>query len=236
VPVPLGLVQTDLTCEGCGYNLYSQPITRDERLGIPVCRCPECGRFNVPGKATDASRAWLRRLGVGLLVLYVLAVLWVIGLAVTGLAALQHEYLSGEVRERVYGQGRSRDAAFELMYWLGTAALGFTFGMFLALVGWHWKRRWALLVAALPFVVAPLVYMSWLDWLRGWGDRPEVLRWGRTALALHASLGAASIALGLLWGRAVARGVLRALLPPGPRVYLAFLWYADGKTPPVTSD
>src|SRR5687767_12375287 len=78
--VPLGVVLTDLTCEGCGYNLYSQAIARDERLGIPVCRCPECGRFNVPGKATDAGRAWLRRLGVALLVLYVLTVLWVFGL------------------------------------------------------------------------------------------------------------------------------------------------------------
>jgi hypothetical protein len=108
--------------------------------------------------------------------------------------------------------------------------------MFLALVGWHWKRRWALLVAALPFVIAPLVYLSWLDWLRGWADLPQVARWGRTALALHASLGAASIALGLLWGRAVARGLLRALLPPGQRVYLAFVWHADGKTPPAAKE
>jgi len=39
----IGHVQTDTFCEGCGYNLHTQAVVREARLGILICRCPECG-------------------------------------------------------------------------------------------------------------------------------------------------------------------------------------------------
>jgi len=32
-------LETDLFCQTCGYNLHGQPVSRDERLGILICRC-----------------------------------------------------------------------------------------------------------------------------------------------------------------------------------------------------
>jgi hypothetical protein len=63
----VGMVQTDTFCEGCGYNLHTQMVVRDERLGILICRCPECGRYSAVGQTTTAARAWLNRLATILL-------------------------------------------------------------------------------------------------------------------------------------------------------------------------
>jgi hypothetical protein len=67
-------LETDTFCVGCGYNLHGQPVVRDERLGLYVCRCPECGRFHPAGTGVTATNAWLNRLAIGLLVLWVLIV------------------------------------------------------------------------------------------------------------------------------------------------------------------
>lgn len=87
-------IETDTFCAGCGYNLHSQPVTRDERLGIFICRCPECGKFHPAGTAITASRPWLSRFAAMLLVFWVLFVLhalfWVcMGLGATDYAAIE---------------------------------------------------------------------------------------------------------------------------------------------------
>jgi hypothetical protein len=76
----IGQVETDTFCEGCGYNLHTQMVVRDERLGILVSRCPECGRFAAAGRVTSASSVWLNRLGTILLVVLVVFLLTLFGL------------------------------------------------------------------------------------------------------------------------------------------------------------
>ena len=67
-------LEVDAFCTNCGYNLHAQPVTRDERLGIYVCRCPECGQHHPAGVGVTASSVWMRRLATGLLMFWVLVV------------------------------------------------------------------------------------------------------------------------------------------------------------------
>ena len=62
-----GVIEVDTFCTGCHYNLHGQAVTVDDRLGIPVCRCPECGRFHPAGVGVTASGVWVRRLATVLL-------------------------------------------------------------------------------------------------------------------------------------------------------------------------
>ena len=80
-------VETDTYCDGCAYNLHGQTVTRDERLGILVCRCPECGKWHAAGRETSAAREWQRRLGVGLLQVWVLLLIAYLGLLLIGIGS-----------------------------------------------------------------------------------------------------------------------------------------------------
>lgn len=82
-------METDVFCEGCGYNLHGQPVSRDERLGLMICRCPECARFHPAGHGTAATSLWMSRLASWLLMLWVLTVLTVTAFVVIGLGAMQ---------------------------------------------------------------------------------------------------------------------------------------------------
>lgn len=69
-------LETDAFCD-CGYNLHGQIVTRDERLGFMVCRCPECGRWHPAGHGAAARSQWLSRLAAALLVVWSIFILWV---------------------------------------------------------------------------------------------------------------------------------------------------------------
>ncbi len=58
----ISYIQTDTFCDHCHYNLHGRPVTRDERLGILIMQCPECGAFLPAGHTTTASKPWLNRL------------------------------------------------------------------------------------------------------------------------------------------------------------------------------
>ena len=72
-------IEVDRFCEKCGYNLRTQPVRRDPRTEILLCRCPECGRFEYARDGSTAGRVWLNRLGTwmtfGWMALLILAVL-----------------------------------------------------------------------------------------------------------------------------------------------------------------
>ncbi len=36
-------IRADRACIGCGFNLYAQPVMKEEHYGLAICRCPECG-------------------------------------------------------------------------------------------------------------------------------------------------------------------------------------------------
>ena len=82
------VLETDVFCQTCGYNLRSQPVTRDDRLGIFICRCPECGRFHAAGTGVTAASLWTARIATSLLVIWVLVVLSALFWIVIGLGAI----------------------------------------------------------------------------------------------------------------------------------------------------
>ena len=60
----VAFVETDRYCESCGYNLRTQPVRRDSRTRVLLCRCPECGGFQPGRDGVTAGRGWLQRLGM----------------------------------------------------------------------------------------------------------------------------------------------------------------------------
>jgi hypothetical protein len=91
----VGTVQTDTFCEGCGYNLHAQPVVRDDRLGVLICGCPECGKYSAAGQTTTAARLWLNRIATTLLVSWVFFLLVVFALGALFLGMLAY----GQVAE-----------------------------------------------------------------------------------------------------------------------------------------
>lgn len=67
------LIQTDRPCARCGFNLFGQPVVREEHYGLISARCPECGQLaslqEYPALGRWADR-WAR----------LLAALWVAAL------------------------------------------------------------------------------------------------------------------------------------------------------------
>lgn len=93
----MAYVETDRFCDGCGYNLRTQPVRRAGRTELLLCRCPECGRLQSVRDSTTAGRLWLGRLGKLLLFVWILVVLGVgFGLAAgqVGLTLLPLEELT----------------------------------------------------------------------------------------------------------------------------------------------
>jgi len=72
---PVALIETDRYCEGCGYNLRTQPVRRDARTRVLLCRCPECGGFRSVREGVTAGQVWLQRLGTLGLFLWIITIL-----------------------------------------------------------------------------------------------------------------------------------------------------------------
>ena len=267
-------LEVDTFCAECGYNLHSQAVVRDERLGIFVCRCPECGRFHPAGVGVSATSTWLRRLGTMLLGLWVLIVLFVIFWIVLGFGAIQvgfvetftyRKMIAMDGREVEWNSspnpnragGRAYQAVVKgttqpvaqwrmvstldpqpgnrrrniwdvIPFAIGAPALGFVTGVLLVVFFWHWQRRrykWALL---LPLAVAAVVSVIFCIDEMYILIRPFAVQmcfgWAMAELA--------GMALGVLVGRPIARGLLRMFIPPRPRQAFAFLWGADAKVMP----
>lgn len=81
----VAFVETDRYCEGCGYNLRTQPVRRDARTRVLLCRCPECGGFQPVREGVTAGQVWLQRLGTLGLFLWIVTILGI----VFGLGAAQ---------------------------------------------------------------------------------------------------------------------------------------------------
>ena len=168
----LGLIRADLFCENCSYNLHGQIVTRDSGTGLLVCRCPECGKFAAAGVATDAGRPWLRRLGTGLLVLWVLTVVWLLGTAVVGLGALTYGALWEGLRPTfwvTYGGLQGRLYWLHIGFGLGGLALGLVLGGFLVVFLHHWKRWQYWLGLLVPLIAGAVAVAIWAS-ERGMGS------------------------------------------------------------------
>ena len=243
----IGHIQTDTFCEGCGYNLHTQAVMREERLGILVCRCPECGRFAPAGVATTATRVWLNRLILLLLVFWMLFIVALFALCTTFLGMAAYGHVMNKVKFAQVGvpgaPGQSinvyaidtpkpgdQDAAERQFYeQIAMAAvavvLGALAGGLFSVVLWHLKSGRRALAWLPPLVGCGVASLIWVN------DPTAILiwRWGLWWIVAYFFIESAAVGAGLLLGRPIARGLLRILLPPAPRQHLAFLWTIDGK-------
>src|ERR1035437_5836594 len=156
----VGRVETDTFCGECGYNLHALPVVRDERLGIAVVRCPECGKFQAAGVATGAGRVWLTRLAGMLITLWVIFIIgsvfaWGLGMLLSDIVDLdaftRHEFVRLPGGGSTYIVRPMTISDFGSIYtWLfarGTMtfvsmSLGYCLGGFLVVFLWHVKKYW----------------------------------------------------------------------------------------------
>jgi len=248
----IGHMQTDTFCEGCGYNLHTQAVMRDERLGLVVCRCPECGRFAAAGHGTAVTRVWLNRaatLGLGIWVLFALALfaLCSLFLGMVSYGHVMNNVTWTQVQQSVVGKtGKFTQAQYEYRirtpqpedpFWaerqrfqelaLGAIAvgLGLLTGSLFTVLLWHVRWPWRALAWMPPLLgccVAALIWVNDSMALAIW-------QWGLNWIIVYCLMECAAVFIGLWLGRPIVRGMLRLILPPKPRQHLAFLWTIDGK-------
>lgn len=234
----VGCIQTDLFCEGCGFNLKGQSVWKDERLGIFVCRCAECGRHHAPGTSTSAGNLWLGRISRGLMLLWVMFLVGWFVYTVGAIAELQFNYLgifTGEVpgingRSTVFVQPAGTVALQQitevLLYSIFLCSgLGAGISVFL----WQLRRVWYFLALPIPAIIAIGV---WIIWRTQVGE-DELRIWGINSLALMSLMQCCAVGVGVILGRPLARRVL-SLVFSGQMLYnLEFLWTVDDKVLPA---
>jgi hypothetical protein len=248
-PQHVGKIECDMFCAHCGYNLFSLDVTRDDRLGIPIVRCPECGKFHPAGVATGAGRLWLNRLAAFLLASWISFLL---------VSLLTFAFLAGcldfiKIQAFVDWQRTNTPnvRGIDWCYvpfdpkpgeeywtvWLGdrlvdtaSVLLGSLAGIAFVSCLSHLKKRWAAALFAAPMVALGVVILIF------YGERvlyPNwMLPWFAQRFAFVFVLQCAGIMAGARFGRPIVRAILRILLPRRLLQYLHFLWHADKLTPP----
>ena len=246
--VPIAHVDLDRFCRGCGYNLRTLPVHRDERTGIPVVRCTECGRFDSANDTATALTPWLRHLTALVLVVWVLLVASVFAWLVIGQVAITYGTLdeltsSGGYTVQVQGNSTTRTwtsfGALQVKTDLPEAKLFVTVmlalsfaaacvvGLLAVVVMPHWRRRaYVAVVFMVPILVAALVTYVWNR------DASHLLKWGLPYVLAHLVMQLTGGITGVALGRKAARLAVRIVFPPSVRPRLAYLWLADGKPVP----
>ncbi|MFG0331505.1 MAG: hypothetical protein ACF8PN_16580 [Phycisphaerales bacterium] len=242
-------VESDRYCEGCGYNIRSQPVRRDPRTEILLIRCPECERFEAARDASLAGRTWMRRVGGVILVIWICTLLWLefgAVMAQVGMSMLTLDettnwtQLSDEVVNAPGFNGRSWRRVVSIsapedhyLIWFARAMMGaiaFAHICILAVVLPHWRRVWLAAWSVGPPILVGLGIIYLLS-----RSEPDITGWiSRVALGITAC----SILGGLIAvviGRALARGAVRTLLPAGLRSPFAYLWECDGLEAPTVA-
>ncbi len=247
---PIASIELDRFCTGCGYNLRTLPVSLDGHLGIPVVRCPECGRFQPANDASTALHPWLNRATTLLVITWMLiiaALFFHLGLAEGALSYLTLDELtmhggyttrtvSGGSTTTVYNRGLgaleikpddSDDALFAAMVISLSLATALVCGVLAVVVFPHWRRAaCAAMVLVMPVVAGVVVAAIWGH------EAPHLFAWGLPYMAGHAGVQVFGGLVGIAIGRPLARLVVCILLPPGVRPRLAYLWLVDDKPLP----
>ncbi|MGA2498794.1 MAG: hypothetical protein ABSH20_13710 [Tepidisphaeraceae bacterium] len=230
-------VQTDLFCT-CGYNLYMQVVHVDERLGIPICRCPECGRYHAMNTTLPAQSPWTARVGVLLMAGYVLFMLYGVVMTTFGIGAIQYGFVAvvEESTRVLTREWYSQASLAEQLWWRWLPGImfavcmiaGFLYMMLAATFFWHWRRDsyWNLLVVG-PLTAGIVCWIGLENQDRAFMGNTTIWRLTGGLVAVMLGMG-----LGVFWGRKVVRGLLTCVLVPRARQSLAFLWLVDGKPAP----
>ena len=245
---PVACIDLDRFCEDCAYNLRTLAVYRDAHTGIPVVRCPECGRLQSANDASTALRPWLNRATSLLLAAWMLAIVagfFFLGVAEVGLSYATLDELTvrgGSTVQRInnttirtwsgFGPLTVRTdyrdyRLFVTSILVSSLLTAFVCGLFAVVIFPHWRRAaCAGLVLGMPVVVGCLVAVAWSR------EAPSLFDWGLPYVATHAAVQLLGGLAGIMFGRPVARLAVRVLLPPGVRPRLAFLWLADDKPLP----
>jgi hypothetical protein len=120
--------------------------------------------------------------------------------------------------------------------WMAIVLFAFPAGCFWAVFLAHLRRRVLLVAGLVPVALgAAFASVSMWDWMNvGWMPALLVARSEVGAPFEYGSLAFAylPLAAGLVLGRPIVRGLVRALLPPRMRGALAVLWTVEGLLPP----
>lgn len=228
-------VESDRYCEGCGYNLHGQFVRREPRTEILLTRCPECGRFEPVIGVSSIGRIWMRRLAISLLGGWIAGVILLligltvvqVGIDIAVLDELTHYQLSGS--SYILVVRHQYDDAPQVVAGgaVGAFGLGFVSAGLLVVVMPHWRR-----IAQLGFVIGQALLSLTVAYGIWSFQAPDLAGWAAPILMLNVGLRFAGGLLGLYTGRGLARGLVRAVLPPRFRPPLSFLWTADELPPP----
>ncbi|MHC4695185.1 MAG: hypothetical protein ACYTFA_00415 [Planctomycetota bacterium] len=242
---PIARIDLDRFCEGCAYNLRTLPVYRDDRTGIPVVRCPECGRFQSANDASTAVRPWLNRVTSILLVGWILAIIAMFAHLCLVEGAMSYATLdeltspAGGTIQRIgttttriwsgYGplevnEDHPESKLFVNFMLTCSFAIGFVSGMLAVVVLPHWRRpAYAALVLVMPVLAGAVVATVWYH------EAPHLFDWGLQHVASQSGMQLLGGLAGIIFGRPLARLGVHIFLPPGVRPRLAYLWLADNK-------
>jgi hypothetical protein len=228
------VIRTEALCPSCGYNLFTQPVTRDPRLQILVCRCPECGRHSPAGFPAEHWDGWMQAKATAWMTLWVLVVLHLVVLATTAVAvmpanaAIMARWLWLH-RPETCMEAHLQSSALSL-------AAGFAFVATLVIAFPRLPRRliWGALL--LPMLAAIGAGARWPRLATDTFSLSEVEALGMPLPVHYLGGSAVLIALGMMLGicfaRPAARGLLRIALPRRALPAASLLWLVDGKTLP----
>jgi hypothetical protein len=245
---PLALIDLDRFCNHCGYNLRTLPVYRDDRTGIPVVRCTECGRYQAANDGATALRPWLNRLTALILWAWILAVIGGLFLIACGeagisLATLDELTEYGGYTTQQVGPATVRTWAsvgplqidteykeyklFITTILIASFVIAFGGGLYLVVVFPHWPRlAYTAVALSLPLAVGAIVAVSWSQ------QAPHLFAWGVPYIVAHTAVQILGGIVGVCFGRPAARLTVRLVLPSSLRPRLAYLWLADGKAFP----
>ena len=243
------MTQTMTTVEGdpfcrCGRNLHGQSVVRDDRTGVPMAQCPECGAFHAAGAADTAVTQWAARFYAAVVLAWALVLANIAAAAIlvqtfcNGIAAEEMFFPSSGVYDANFSSGGPDDSRlfWQAMFLLVPLGLGAFLGLLQAVAMWHVRGPARLI--PIVFVLAAAALMTALGLYDSYAYRQS----GDYALARSIVAGVSAVTfLGwlamLFLGRPIARAFAAVAVPPAPRRALAFLWAADGKTlPEVDTD
>jgi len=151
-----------------------------------------------------------------------------------GNAAAAHSYYNQNVWE--LRPMRGDDAAIIAIFLALAAAIGGVMTTITAVAIPHWPR-WGYVLFACAWPLVGVLIFHALVWRELYGWRivtVDLMQWHlQCAIAIEATALLAGL-LAVWLGRPVTRGIVRLIVPPNRRGAFAYLWLADGKTPPKT--
>ena len=238
-----GVLEVDAFCTRCNYNLHGQSVTIDDRLGFPICRCPECGTFHPAGTGITAGANWVRRFASGLLFFWIVIVLnGMVGLiAVFCLLAdasvEMFDYTIATTRAPNHWRFQVQLSDWHLsttpetcglsvmvLICAGSIFAGFIAGTLCVTLMWHWKFSRYFDVLILPFFSAVIMILAFYSRVDFDLIRLQCVR----HVLVQTGIQAAGILIGVLVGRNVSRAIIMGRNPAkvaaGTGVSLAGGW------------